>query len=101
MVLSSKQNSAESTRDLIDSQEEKQLTLPDAKLFPDPFGSRMFGRGSQYSKGKMAFCLLGSGLRRYLLRRLESFEAQARLYLSNGEAIFNELINTGLILRQS
>lgn len=101
MVLSSKQNSAESTRDLIDSQEEKQLTLPDAKLFPDPFGSRMFGRGSQYSKGKMAFCLLGSGLRRYLLRRLESFEAQARLYLSNGEAIINELINTGLILRQS
>lgn len=46
MVLSSEQSSAESTRDLRDSQEEKQLTLPDAKLFPDPFGSRMFGRGS-------------------------------------------------------
>lgn len=46
MVLSSEQNSAESSRDLRDSQEEKQLTLPDAKLFPDPFGSRMFGKGS-------------------------------------------------------
>lgn len=46
MVLDSEQSSAKSARDLRDSQEEKQLTLPDPKLFPDPFGSRMFDRGS-------------------------------------------------------
>lgn len=83
-----KQNSAESTRDVRDSQEEKQLTLPDDKLFPDPFGSWVFCRGSQYSKRKTAFCLLQSGLRWYLLSSWSHLKHMHFFYTCNGEHFF-------------